>query len=73
MENAKCRVLLPTDVVHYYIGCYVLDQLESKLDRRMEIGEPKDCSERAEFLVQLMRTCEKGDDTWAFDWDNFNG
>jgi len=24
MENAKNRVLLPTDVIHYYIGCFVL-------------------------------------------------
>lgn len=25
MENGKGRVLLPTDVIHYYIGSYVLD------------------------------------------------
>jgi len=24
MENGKSRVLLPTDIIHYYIGSYVL-------------------------------------------------
>lgn len=35
MENGKGRVLLPTDVIHYYIGSYVLSQLEHRLDRRV--------------------------------------
>lgn len=35
MENGKGRVLLPTDVISYYIGSYLLHELEGKLDRRV--------------------------------------
>lgn len=42
MENGKGRVLLPTDIVHYYIGSYVLNYVEGRLNRDIEVGEPKD-------------------------------
>lgn len=44
MENGKGRVLLPTDVIHYYIGSYVLHSVEQKIGRKIEVGEPKDCA-----------------------------
>lgn len=56
MENGKGRVLLPTDVISYYIGTYVLHELESRLDRRVNVGEPKNPVEKLNFLVQ---TCRK--------------
>lgn len=58
MENGKGRVLLPTDIVHYYIGSYVLDQIENRLDRRVEVGEPKDATEKVIFLCDLLDRCE---------------
>lgn len=72
MENSKNRVLLPTDVIHYYIGSYVLQSIEDRLDRRIQVGEPKDPAEKAIFIVELLEKCKKGYDSWSFDWDNFN-
>lgn len=72
MENGKGRVLLPTDIIHYLMGSYVLDSIEDKLDRRIEVGEPKDISLKLEFLVKLSEKCKMKEDTWSFDWDNFN-
>lgn len=73
MENGKGRVLLPTDIVHYYIGCYILDQIEHRLDRRVEVGEPKDAAEKVQMLQDMLFKCQSDVHTWSFDWDNFNG
>lgn len=51
MENGKGRILLPTDMVHYMIGSYVLHSIEDKLDRRVEVGEPRDPAGKLEFML----------------------
>lgn len=73
MENGKGRVLLPTDIISYYIGTYVLHELENRLDRRVDVGEPKNPVEKLNFLINLCQQSKQKYVGWSFDWDNFNG
>lgn len=73
MENGKGRVLLPTDIISYYIGTYVLHELENRLDRRVDVGEPKNPVEKLNFLIDLCQKSRKNHIGYSFDWDNFNG